>query len=172
MIRRVKQGDASAVAAIYRYYVEETTVSFELVAPSEEVMRERIRSITSAGFPYYVWVEKGEGGEEKVLGYCYAHPWKERPAYAATLETTLYLIPPAQGLGIGRALMQRLISDCRELGIHALIACITAENTRSCLFHERLGFVRVSLFPEVGYKLGRRLDVVDYELLLREKEES
>ena len=66
--------------------------------------------------------------------------------------------------------MQRLITDCRELGIHALIACITAENTRSCLFHEHLGFTRVSLFPEVGYKLGRRLDVVDYELLLHEKE--
>lgn len=167
VIRRAQPEDAAAVAAIYRYYVEETTISFELVAPDEEVMRGRILAIVSAGFPYYVWEEGAPDGEKEILGYCCAHPWKERPAYADTLETTLYLAPVAQGRGIGRALMQRLITDCCALGVHALIACITAENTRSCRFHERLGFIRVSLFPEVGYKQGKRLDVADYELLLQ-----
>ncbi len=161
MIRPVQLTDAAAVAAIYRYYVEETTVSFELVAPDEATMRERIRSVTSARLPYYVWEAGGV-----VEGFCYAHPWKDRPAYAATLETTVYLSPSIQGKGIGRALMQQLIHDCRAWGAHALIACITAENTHSCHFHEQLGFARVSYFPEVGRKQDRWLDVVDYELLI------
>ncbi|MDE6403235.1 MAG: GNAT family N-acetyltransferase, partial [Muribaculaceae bacterium] len=68
--------------------------------------------------------------------------------------------------GIGRELMKELIAECRRRGFHSLIACITAENTVSCAFHERLGFVRVSHFKEVGYKSGRKLDVVDYQLIL------
>ena len=159
MIRPLRaEEDAAAVAALYKPYVEETTVSFETSAPGEAEMRERLLHLPFPGFAYE------EGGE--LLGYCYAHPWKERPAYCHTLETTLYLAPQAQGRGIGRALMEQLIPACRAWGAHVLIACITAENERSCRFHAALGFRQASLFHAVGYKFGRRLDVVDYELVL------
>lgn len=62
--------------------------------------------------------------------------------------------------------MRRLIEDCRALGFHSLIACVTAENSTSVRFHERLGFSQVSRFVEVGLKFGRRLDVVDLQLIL------
>ncbi len=152
--------DAASIAAIYKPYVESTTISFENVAPDAHEMKRRIIEITQH-CPYYVWEENGT-----VLGYCYAHPWKERPAYSPTLETTIYLAPEATERGIGRKLMNELIAECRRRGFHSLIACITAENTVSCAFHERLGFVRVSHFIEVGYKSGRKLDVVDYQLVL------
>lgn len=35
-----------------------------------------------------------------------------------------------------------------------------------CRFHTALGFRQASLSPAVGYKFGRRLDVVDYKLVL------
>lgn len=47
-------------------------------------MRGRIDSISSA-FPYFVYEYDGE-----LIGYCYAHLWKEREAYSKTLETTVY----------------------------------------------------------------------------------
>ena len=50
----------------------------------------------------------------RVVGYCYARPWKERAAYNKTLETTVYLSPRYQGKGIGRLLMSKLIEECAK----------------------------------------------------------
>ena len=159
-LRPVRPDDAEGIADIYNGYVERTTVSFETEAVSADEMRRRIGALAPA-FPYFV-AEDGEG----IAGYCYAHPWKERAAYAHTLETTIYLSPRHVGCSLGRQLMEMLTAECRRRGVHALIACITADNARSIAFHERLGFRRVSLFREVGRKFDRWLDVADLQLLL------
>lgn len=159
-VRKVCSADAESLAEIYNYYITETTASFELQPVSVEEMRRRITTISEA-FPYYVCCEG-----KQVLGYCYAHIWKERPAYNLTFETTVYVSRTSCGNGIGRLLMTRLISDCRTRGVHSLIACITAENRVSIRFHKSLGFNCVSCFHEVGFKFNRWLDVIDCELLL------
>ena len=159
-IRPVTPQDAAAIAAIYNEYVLKTDISFETEALSAEEMRGRILDI-SADFPYLVFEEEG-----RVLGYCYAHAWKERAAYSRTRETTIYLAPEAQGRGIGTRLMGRLIEACREGGFHALVACITGGNEPSIALHRRLGFRQVSCFPQVGRKFGRWLSVVDLQLML------
>lgn len=160
MIREVHPDDAAQIAGIYNRYILETTISFETQPLSAEDMRKRIEEISSY-FPYLVAENNG-----KLIGYCYAHPWKERAAYCKTLETTIYLASEAKGKGLGTRLMDRLIDECRNRGYHVLIACITAENEESCQFHERLGFKKVSHFEQVGQKFGRWLDVADYELIL------
>ncbi len=152
--------DAPAITAIYNRYITRTTVSFETEPLSETSMLERIEAISSE-FPYFVYEYDGS-----VVGYCYAHLWKERAAYSKTLETTVYLAPEACGKGFGAELVRRLIEACRERGFHSLIACITAENSRSVAFHEALGFRKVSHFRQVGRKFGRWLDVLDLQLLL------
>lgn len=159
-IRNVTQSDHQAITDIYRHYVEDTVISFETVAPTPAEMSARIEAISTA-YPYIVAIDNG-----KVAGYCYAHAWKERAAYAGTLETTVYLDPGFTNHGIGRRLMERLIELCRERGFDALIACITYGNTPSCRLHEALGFKKVSHFTGVGRKAGRLLDVVDYQLTL------
>ena len=160
MIRQVHPEDAAAIADIYNHYVLETTVSFETSPLSVEAMRARIQQVAAA-YPFLVWEEDGH-----VLGYAYAHQWKERAAYAHTWESTIYLHPAQSGRGMGRRLMQELIPLCRVAGCRCVIACVTQENEASCAFHRALGFVQVSRFPKVGYKLGRWLDVVDFHLAL------
>ncbi|WP_288319131.1 GNAT family N-acetyltransferase [Xylanibacter caecicola] len=160
MIRRVDLSDAGEIVSVYNDYILNSVVSFETEALTVEEMQERINDISSS-FPYFVYEKDG-----CIAGYCYAHAWKSRAAYSGTLETTVYLAPEYKGLGIGRELMERLISECRALGYSALIACITACNTDSIGFHRCLGFEKVSHFKRVGYKFDRWLDVVDYELLL------
>lgn len=164
-IRNVTPADFQAITEIYRDYVEQTTISFETVAPTLAEMSERIETI-SATCPYIV--AESEGG--RLAGFCYAHPWKERAAYAGTLETTVYLDPHFKGNGLGKALMRRLIELCREAGFDSLIACITYGNEASCRLHEGLGFRKVSHFTGVGRKFGKILDVVDYQLTLRQNE--
>lgn len=160
MIRPVKDSDAAAIAAIYNEYVLHTAISFETEPLSAEAMRERIVQLASH-YPYLVAEEEGH-----IIGYCYAHPWKERAAYFRSWETTVYLHPQHLGRGIGSQLMLSLIDRCRAADCHVLIACITADNTTSREFHRRLGFSQVSHFSEVGQKHGRLLDVVDYQLIL------
>ncbi|MBD5225867.1 MAG: N-acetyltransferase [Bacteroidales bacterium] len=160
-IREVNpEADVRSIAAIYRWYVENTTATFELEPLTETDMLRRIEDISSR-FPYFVCEDNGE-----IVGYSYAHTWKKFPAYDITSESTIYLLPQVKGRGIGRALMTCLIDECRQRGILSLIACITAENMESCRFHESLGFIPVSRFRNVGRKFGRLLDVVDYQLQL------
>lgn len=160
MIRRVELQDAKAITAIYNEYVAHSVVTFETEPLREEDMRSRMVDISSS-FPYYVCEVEG-----KVVGYCYAHAWKERMAYRNTLETTVYVHSGYHGKGIGTALMVQLIEACRREGYHVLIACLTEPNEASAMLHRALGFRKVSLFKEVGVKFGRWLDVADYELIL------
>lgn len=161
MIRDVVPADAAAIAAIYNHYIVHTTISFEMEPISAETMRQRIVGCCSGGYPFLVCESAGQ-----LVGYCYAHPWKERAAYAKTWEITIYLAPAACGAGIGKQMLHELITRCRAAGCRALIACITGGNVRSRRFHEQAGFQQVSHFEQVGEKLGHILDVDDFELLL------
>ena len=148
MIRDVKPQDATAITKIYNEYITNSIISFETEPLTEEDM-------LSSKYPYLVYETDGI-----VVGYCYAHTWKERAAYRYTAETTVYLSPAYTGRGIGTLLMQKLIEECRNKNYRALIACITDDNIASKSLHIRLGF------KKVGLKFDRWLDVVDYELLL------
>ena len=160
MIRPVKPDDAQAITDIYNEYILHSVATFETAALTVQEMRELIEGI-SARFPYLVFEAEGH-----VAGYAYAHLWHERAAYRQTWETTVYVAAGQAGKGIGTRLMQQLITACREDGCHALIACITHENTESCRLHRKLGFRQAALYTEVGRKFGRWLDVSDWELLL------
>ncbi len=162
MIRPVKLEDAASITAIYNKYIKETTATFELEPVDETEMKERIRLI-NRHYPYLVYEYNNE-----VIGYCYAHTWKEKAAYIRTAETTVYLHPSYTRKGIGYALMEALIKACKETGIHTLIACITEGNEASISMHKKLGFKQVSGFQEVGYKFGQWLGITDYELILSE----
>ena len=160
MIRNVKGEDCNAIAGIYNEYVLKSTATFETEPVSNEEMKKRVDTI-SRYYPYFVYEIDG-----KIVGYCYAHAWKERAAYSKTLETTVYVSDKYRGKGIGRDLIARLIEECRNRRYEVLIACITAENKSSCDMHIKMGFKQVSLFEKVGIKFGKHLDVADFILYL------
>lgn len=159
-IRQVEEADMPEITRIYSHYVINTDISFETEPPDVGEMTRRMEEFTRT-CPYFVCVADG-----RIAGYCYAHPWKARAAYAPTLETTVYLAPEFTGRGIGSLLMERLIEACRQAGFVSLIACITYGNKASCHMHKHLGFRQVSHFRSVGRKFGRTLDVVDFQLIL------
>ena len=63
--------------------------------------------------------------------------------------------------------MSRLIEECQKSDCYVLIACITHGNESSYALHRKLGFEQVAFFEKVGTKFGKRLDVTDWELILR-----
>lgn len=160
MIRKVLPQDTEAIANIYNEYVTKSVVTFETIPLTVNEMGKRIDDL-SKEYPYFIYELDGE-----IIGYCYAHAWKARAAYKNTLETTVYISAKHKSKGIGTQLMNTLISHCKELGYHTLIACITAGNDESNRLHSRLGFKQVSHYKEVGKKFDKWLDVIDYQLML------
>lgn len=161
ILRPVEKTDAQAITDIYNHYVTETTVSFETEPLTLEQMTQRMCSIASE-YPYFVCIDTE--ANNRVVGYCCVHLWKERHAYCNTLEVTIYLDPEHKGRGAGTMMMNRLLQACREMkSVRNLIACITEENRASIAFHSKMGFEEVSHFKKVGYKFGEWLDVVDME---------
>lgn len=171
--RLVDVDDAAALNAIVNPEITETTVSFDLVAKSLAEQREWIVA-HGATHPCLVAVnEDGDLGErgardELIVGFASVSPFRERPAYATTVENSVYVHRGARGRGIGEALLRDLIVTATAHGFHSLIARIVGENAGSIRLHERCGFTLVGTEVEVGRKHGRWLDVVEYQYVVAE----
>lgn len=153
ILRLATAGDAAAVAAIYAPYVTDSIVSFETAAPDEAEMRRRIAS----GGALHAWlVAETEGA---VTGYASASPFRPRPAYRFTVETSVYLRRDKCGRGFGRALYTRLLDLLQRQGFAQAIGAITLPNAASVRLHEALGFGQAGVYRRVGWKCGGWHDV-------------
>ena len=80
-------------------------------------MLSRIVQISSK-FPYLVYET-----DCIVVGYCYAHAWKERAAYRYTAETTVYLSPAYTGRGIGTRIQTSVPFQKSGTKIRPMVRC-------------------------------------------------
>ena len=154
MIRIAVEKDVPQMLAIYAPYIENTTHTFEYDVPSQEAFLQRFRMIT-AQFPWLVFEEEG-----KILGYAYGSAPFARAAYRWSAEDSIYLLPEAQGRGIGTRLVQALEQILFYQGYQRLYALITSENTGSIAFHKKLGYTLRGELPGAGIKFGRRIGVI------------
>src|SRR5437016_764686 len=115
-IRLAIPDDATAIAAIYRPYVEQTRISFEEEAPDATGIAERMAS------PIHPWVVAEENGD--ILGYASTAPMRNRRAYRWSVETGIYLDPASQGRGIGRRLLSEHLDLLQRQGFVTVIAGI------------------------------------------------
>lgn len=155
------QDDAAGILAIYAPFCESSTVSFEIVAPSDEQMRERIACVT-AQYPWLVCEIDGV-----VAGYVYASQHGERAAYRWAVDVAVYVAADQQRRGIGRALYTSLFSVLRAQNYFKAFAGIALPNGASVGLHEAVGFRPVGASRGAGYKLGRWLDVGWWQLSLQ-----
>ena len=153
MIRIATEADVPQMLAIYAPYIENTTITFEYSVPTEAEFLTRFREIT-AQFPWLVWAEDG-----KILGYAYGSAPFHRDAYRWCAEDSVYLLPEAQGRGIGKKLCLALEKVLILQGYRRIYALITAENQVSVSFHQKLGYTLRAELPDAGYKFGRWIGV-------------
>ena len=146
--------DASRILAVYAPYIERTAITFETEVPERTAFAARVAGIAEA-FPYLLLEIDGE-----LAGYAYAHRQAERAAYQWNAELSIYLAESFVHRGLGAPLYALLMRLLGMQGYVNLYACITASNVGSIALHERMGFVRVGLFPDTGYKFGQWHGVV------------
>lgn len=155
-IRAADPGDLAAIAEIYAHYVRHSVATFELEPPPTREWRDRFDWCARRGLPFLV-SEQGGG----VAGYAYCSSWRERPAYARTIQDSIYLCPQATGRGIGRPLLEELLRRSARTDAREMLAVIADfGDPASVEVHKRCGFVEVGRLHGVGYKFGRWLDTV------------
>jgi L-amino acid N-acyltransferase YncA len=163
LLRDAQASDLDRITEIYADAVKNGTASYELEPPTRAEMGSRFASLKDGAFPYIAAENDGV-----LVGYAYAGPFRPRPAYRFIVEDSIYVAPEAKGQGIGRLLLERLITEAESCGFRQMIAVIGdgSPDSPSVKLHERLGFRHSGTLQGSGYKHGRWLDTVFMQLSL------
>ena len=160
-IRAATSADLPGLLAIYNDVIATSTAVYSFEPTTLEERRAWLEARARQRYPVLVAAESGD-----VLGFASFGDFRAWPGYRFTVEHTVHVRADRRGHSVGTTLVRALMSRARELGKHVMIAGVDADNAASLRFHERLGFERVAHFREVGFKFGRRLDLVFLQRML------
>jgi L-amino acid N-acyltransferase YncA len=162
IIRLATAADLPAINDIYNYYVLRSTCTYALEPETLEARQAWFAAHPPDKYPVTVAEQNGV-----VVGWGSLSKFRDRAAYDPTVEASVYIRHDWHRRGLGRALLIDLIERARTLNYYTLIGGASADQTASVALQESLGFQRVALFKEVGFKFGQRLDVVFLQLMLK-----
>lgn len=161
IIRDAGHDDLPAILDIHNDAIRTTTAIWDEHEVDLDDRRAWFDGRRSAGLP--VLVAELDGS---VIGFASYGPWRAKTGYRFTVENSVYVHPDHRGRGAANALMPALIEHARGGDVHTIVAGIEATNAGSIALHEKFGFRRVALLPEVGFKFGRWLDLAYLQLSL------
>ena len=153
--------DGDAILAIVNDAILNTTAWYEYEPWGAARLTSWFEAKRAGRWPLLVAEAAGEA-----LGFASFGPFRDRPAYARTVEHSVYVAATARGRGIGRLLLDSVIAEARARELHAMIGGIDAANEGSLAFHRAAGFVEAGRMREVGWKFDRWLDLIFMQKLL------
>jgi len=150
------------IREIFNDAILNSTALYEYAPRTEEAMQEWLAIRERANIPVL-----GIEWEPGVLaGFATWGPFRPRPAYKYSAEHSVYVADRFRGEGVGRQLMQAILEEAKQYGLHMLVAGIDASNVASIALHSSLGFRCCGTVREAGFKFGRWLDLEFWQLLL------
>ncbi len=156
-IRPAADADIPDIREIYNYYVTNSVVTFDEKKWTIAQWREKLALLRKLDLPFLV----AQSPTGQILGYALVQPMSSKSAYRYSVENSIYLGQAATGKGLGRALLEGLISACEQKGIRQMVAVISDKGAEgSVALHEKLGFVEVGRMGRVGFKFGRWLGTI------------
>jgi phosphinothricin acetyltransferase len=159
-LRLARPEDADATREIYNTEVTGSTVTFDLVPRS---LAEQEAWLDQRSGAMAVVVAEIDG---RIAGFASLSPYRDRPAYATTVEDSVYVHADFRGRGVARALLAEILDIATTRGFHSVMARVVGGHAVSIELHESLGFRVVGTEVEVGRKFGRWLDVVLLQRML------
>ncbi|MEX2528639.1 MAG: N-acetyltransferase family protein [Gemmatimonadota bacterium] len=145
------------VQEIYALGLATGHASFELQAPEWKTWDQaHLKAARLVAVP----VPGAGAGPESPVGWAALSPVSGRCVYGGVAEVSVYVHPGFQGRGIGRRLMEALITASEEAGIWTLQAGIFPENRGSVTLHRRGGFRVVGYRERFGQREGVWRDVL------------
>jgi L-amino acid N-acyltransferase YncA len=153
---------ANVILEILNEAIVNSTALYEYVPREFESMVEWFKSKERNSFPVIGAVD--DSGN--LLGFASYGTFRAWPAYKYSIEHSVYIHQNNRGQGLGRALMQQLITAAIEQQYHVMIGGIDMTNAGSVILHEKLGFSHAGTIKQAAFKFGRWLDLGFYQLLL------
>ncbi len=160
MIRKYHPKNLQSIVDILNYYVKNDACIFQVEPYTFDEIEKKFE-IIQATYPIFI-----EEKDNKVIGFSYGARWCDKPAYAKSVETTIYIHPDYLHAGIGEPLYRKLIETLTQMNFHLLVAGMTMPNLGSQRLHEKLGFERVGEFKEAGMKFGKWHNVGFWQMVI------
>ena len=148
-----------AVKEIYEHGIATGNATFQTEAPSwEEWDKSHLNHCRLVALD----------DNERMMGWAALTPVSGRCVYAGVAEVSVYIHLNHRGKGIGKRLLEELISQSEEHNLWTLQAGIFPENNASLKLHEQFGF------RKVGYreKIGKMKNVWRDTVLLERRSKS
>ncbi len=161
-IRDAKLEDLPQITEIYNEAILKTVATFDTTPKSIQEQEKWFKHHGTKN-PIIVAEENGV-----ILGWASLSEWSDRCAYSDVAEVSLYVKEIHQGKGIGRRLLEQLVKEGKQTGLHTIVARIAEGNAISVHLHESLGFEHIGIMKEVGRKFGRLLDVYMMQKIYRD----
>ena len=160
-IRDYKNDDLEKILEIINFNILNSTALYDYTIRDIEQQKSIFEEKRSKNFPIIVATVNNE-----VSGFGYYSEFRFREAYKFTVEHSVYVSNDHHGKGIGKLLIEELITKAKNQKLHTMIGVIDSENESSILFHEQFGFKQVGVIKESGYKFDRWLHSVFMQLML------
>lgn len=161
IIRPAEIGDALDISEIWNYYIRETSITFN---PSEKAIHGVEAAIEACRLEDRAFLVAQD--DLGIFGFATYFQFRGGVGYTKTMEHTILTAPRARRLGVGLTLMSALCDHAKSTGVKSLWACVSADNPAAAEFHERIGFSRIAVLPEVGYKFNRWIDLILLQKIL------
>lgn len=140
VIEEMGEADWEQVRLIYLEGIATGHATFETEAPTWEKW-------TQGHLPHSRLVARSA---DVIKGWAALSPVSNRCVYGGVAETSVYVGANHRGEGVGRALLEALVSSSERNGIWTLQAGIFPENTSSVALHKRCGFREVGRRERIG----------------------
>jgi phosphinothricin acetyltransferase len=153
---------AGAILDIFNDAILTSTALYDYKPRTAESMQAWFDVKRKGDFPV-IGFEDEDG---QLMGFASYGTFRAYPAFKYSVEHSVYVDKRYRGRGLGIGLLRALIERAREQDYHMLVGAIDSTNRASCALHEKLGFTHAGTIRQAGFKFGRWLDLVFYQLLL------
>jgi len=161
MIRLAVENDLPTILEIYNDAILNTTAIYTYAVQTLDDRKLWFHQKADDQFPVLVFEENN-----RVIGFASFGPFRAWPAYKYTIEHSVYVHSGYFNHGVGTALLKEIIKIADERKFATLVAGIDAFNKTSLKMHEKLGFEYSGTIHKAGFKFGKWLDLVFYQLNL------
>lgn len=153
---------AEQIREIFNEAILNSTALYDYRPRTPEMLLAWFEAKAKGGFPVLgVVTNSGD-----LMGFGTYGAFRERPAYKYSVEHSLYVAPQFRGRGVGKRLLSEIIVAARAQDYHVLVGGIDSQNAVSISLHQRFGFTHAGTIRQAGFKFGRWLDLVFYQLIL------
>ena len=161
MIREAVENDLIDILEIYNDAILNTTAIYDYNSHTIDDRKQWFEKKKQEGYPILVVEENN-----KVIGFATYGPFRAWPAYKYTVEHSIYVDGKCRNKGTGTLLTKELIRIINEREFATMVAGIDESNEKSISMHEKLGFKYTGRIDKAGFKFGKWLNLVFYQLEL------